>query len=281
MLRPVLATLGGIFAGVLVISLIQMLSHAMYPLPDGMDPENYEELAKHVQTLPLPAFLLVLLSWFSGCFVGTYLARLLAPERNLLPCLIVAALLLAATVVTLASLPHPLWMWPVALIGCPVFGFLGILLAAPKEYVIAETRRIKAPIEKVFRTLASVEHFSEAVEGIEKIEFLSESKYGAGTRFRETRIMNGREASTELEVTELVENDYVRIVSDAGGTLWDTVFKVDPKGEEVEMTMQMDVRPHDLFAKFLTPLILNMVGNAVASDMDAVKQHCEQGQADA
>ena len=88
--------------------------------------------------------------------------------------------------------------------------------------------------------------------------------------------MNGKQATTELEVTELVENDYVRIVSDAGGTLWDTVFKVKQQGEEVDMNMRMDVRPHNVAAKFITPLIMRFVSDAVGSDMDAVKKYCER-----
>ena len=78
----------------------------------------------------------------------------------------------------------------------------------------------------VFRTVAHVEQFSQAVPGILRVEFLSEVKSGVGARFRETRMMMGREASTELEVTEYVENERVRIVSEAGGALWDTVFTV-------------------------------------------------------
>ena len=34
------------------------------------------------------------------------------------------------------------------------------------------------------------------------------------------------EATTELEVTEYVENDHVRMVADSHGTIWDTVFSV-------------------------------------------------------
>ena len=105
---------------------------------------------------------------------------------------------------------------------------------------ITVTRVIEAPAGVVFRTVADIGHFSQAVPHIVKVEFLSELKSGVGTRFRETRLMNGREASTELEVTEHVENDHVRIVSDAGGAIWDTVFTVSPSGKGTELTMVME-----------------------------------------
>ena len=81
---------------------------------------------------------------------------------------------------------------------------------------ISTTRQIDAPIEKVFAAVSDVRNFSEAVPHIVKVEFLTDQKTGVGTRFRETRLMGGKEASTELEVTEYVENDRVRIVRAEG-----------------------------------------------------------------
>ncbi|KAB2847196.1 MAG: hypothetical protein F9K45_00175, partial [Melioribacteraceae bacterium] len=67
---------------------------------------------------------------------------------------------------------------------------------------ITVTKNINAPVEKVFNTVAHIEEFSKTVPHIVKVEFLTELKTGAGTRFRETRLMKGKEAATELEVTE-------------------------------------------------------------------------------
>jgi len=63
-------------------------------------------------------------------------------------------------------------------------------------------RTIKAPIELVFSRISDVHRFAEVSEDILEIEFLSEKTHGVGTRFRETRDMNGRRATTELEITE-------------------------------------------------------------------------------
>ena len=141
---------------------------------------------------------------------------------------------------------------------------------------VTVTRAIEAPADVVFRTVADIGRFSEAVPHIVNVEFLSELRSGVGTRFRETRVMNGREASTELEVTEYVENDHVRIVSEAGGTVWDTVFTVSPAADGTELTMVMDARPQTLSARLAVPLMLRMVKGAVAQDMDAVKAFCER-----
>ena len=139
------------------------------------------------------------------------------------------------------------------------------------------SRIIRAPIEKVFDTIAHIESFSKALPNIVSVEFLSEQRKGVGTRFRETRLMGKRKASTELEVTEYVENERIRLVSDQGGTIWDTVFTVQPAAEGVELKMVMDANAYRVLAKLLNPLIKGMIARFIEKDMDAVKTYCEQG----
>ena len=141
---------------------------------------------------------------------------------------------------------------------------------------VTVTRRIDAPADAVFRTVAHVEQFSQALPHVLRVEFLSEVKSGVGARFRETRMMMGREASTELEVTEYVENERVRIASEAGGALWDTVFTVAPDGEGTELKMVMDATPRTMSARMTLPLVIGAVRKAVEQDMDSVKAFCER-----
>ena len=140
---------------------------------------------------------------------------------------------------------------------------------------VTVTRRIDAPVDVVFRTVAHVEQFSQAVPHILRVEFLSEVKSGVGARFRETRLVMGSEASTELEVTEYVENERVRMVSEAGGALWDTVFTTAPDGEGTALDMVMDAQPRSENARTMLPFIIGVVRKAVEQDMDAVKTFCE------
>ena len=67
-------------------------------------------------------------------------------------------------------------------------------------YTTTATRTINGPIERVFETVSNVEKFSRAVPHITNVEFLTDEKTGVGARFRETRIMRGKEATTELTV---------------------------------------------------------------------------------
>jgi len=137
------------------------------------------------------------------------------------------------------------------------------------------SRLISAPLNQVFQTIADVRNFKVAVPHITDVQFLTDQQFGKGTRFVETREMKGRVEKVELEVTEYQENACVRLVSDAGGTIWETEFVVSQMPGGVELKMRMDILPHTLLAKVITPFIRGIVAKGVESDMDAVKTHCE------
>lgn len=141
---------------------------------------------------------------------------------------------------------------------------------------IAISKVIHAPPAFVFQTVADIMNFSEAVPEIKDVEFLSESRVGIGTKFRETRMMRGKEYKTVLEVTEYVNNDHVRMVADEGGTVWDSLFSVALRGESTQLNMRMDVRPYKLMSKIIAPLILGVVQRGVEENLDSIKVYCEE-----
>jgi uncharacterized membrane protein len=140
-------------------------------------------------------------------------------------------------------------------------------------------RVIAAPVEVVFNTVADIRQFSQAVPRIMKYEFLSQLKSGLGTRFRETSHMqSGQEVTTELEITEYVPNERVRMVADTHGTIWNSVFTVKSAGAQTELVLVMDAHPHTLLTRVMNPLIKSMVQKALAQDMNLVKAFCENGE---
>lgn len=141
--------------------------------------------------------------------------------------------------------------------------------------VIQVIRNMNAPLARVFECVADVRQFTEVLTHATGLEFLSEKHEGAGTRFRQTRVMNGKESTTELEITEYVENERVRMVSDAGGAIWDTLFTVVRDGESTILTTTLDARPYKLLPKLMYPFIEKMIRKAIEKDMDLVKAFCE------
>ena len=136
-------------------------------------------------------------------------------------------------------------------------------------------RSINAPVSTVFQAISDIEGFATIIPQITKIEFLSESQKGAGVRFRETRLMMGKENTETLEVTEYVENECIRIVSDTQGSIWDSVFRVKQVGDQTELTLVMEAKAYKLLAKIFNPLAKLFLKKAIAMDMDYIKAHCE------
>ncbi|MBD3373552.1 hypothetical protein GF406_00820 [candidate division KSB1 bacterium] len=142
---------------------------------------------------------------------------------------------------------------------------------------ITVSRTIRAPKDVVFRTVADATLFAKAVPHVTRIDYLSDIKTGVGTRFRETRKMGNRESITELRVTEYAENEYVRLVADSHGTVWDSVFTIEStKDQKTRLILTMKAKPQKLLPRLLTPLFKKTMTRALADDMDAIKLFCEK-----
>ncbi len=142
--------------------------------------------------------------------------------------------------------------------------------------MIETKRTIRAPREAVFEVSAHIEGYAEIIPEITEVEFLTEQRVGVGTRFRETRRAGRRAATTELAVTEYEPPTRVRLVADAGGTTWDTLFTYLTTREGTEIHLRMDVRPRTLLARLTTRFMTGFVVRGIESDLDAIKRHFER-----
>jgi carbon monoxide dehydrogenase subunit G len=137
------------------------------------------------------------------------------------------------------------------------------------------TRDIHAPIDAVFQTVADIRNFSKALPHVVGYEFLSESESGLETRFLETRVINCKEEMTELEITEYVSNERVRMVADSHGAIWDTLFTVAQVADATRLSLFMDARSYKIKARIMNAIFQGQIAKAVAKDIDLIKDYCE------
>ena len=130
MIRSVLVLLGGVVAAVLVVTVMDWVVASIYPFPPGTDLKNPESFRQAVAGLPAAAFLLLVAGWSLAAGVGSYLAARLATHARVIHGLIVALFVLVATIANLAKIPHPIWMWPAAVVLIPLAGLAAARLAA-------------------------------------------------------------------------------------------------------------------------------------------------------
>ena len=80
MIRKILAVVLGIVAGSVFNMAVVTLSQAVYPLPEGLDPHDFEAFKAHVEAngLPTGALIMVLVAHAGGSFVSGFVCGLIA-----------------------------------------------------------------------------------------------------------------------------------------------------------------------------------------------------------
>ncbi len=127
MLRRALGIAVGLAVAVFLVGVIEAISSYLYPLPPGIDYSDREAMGAAIATLPVGAFIVVLLAWTLAAWSGACTA--VRVGRHAALGLIVGIVLLTAAVANMLAVPHPAWMWAAAVIAIPAATFAGMRMA--------------------------------------------------------------------------------------------------------------------------------------------------------
>lgn len=120
MLKNVLAVISGIVVSVFVVIGMDMLSHSFYGHADPEIINTPQKFAEYVQTLPIGAFIILILGHFLAALFGSIITLVLSSKNRLLIWFPVGILLLSV-ILNLALIPHPLWFM-IADVIAPILG---------------------------------------------------------------------------------------------------------------------------------------------------------------
>lgn len=123
MLRSVISVVAGVIIAAILILVVEMVGHAIYPPPPGLDITDPQAIAK----VPLAAKVAVVIAWFIGTFGGGVAASLIS-KRWAPAAWVVAVTILLLAGVTMMQFPHPFWMMIGALAATGGGGFLAVRL---------------------------------------------------------------------------------------------------------------------------------------------------------
>ena len=129
-LRSIFGVIIGLFVAILIISLVDYLSHVLFPLPAGVNPTDADQLRAAVGQIPVTAFLLMILGWGVGSFLGAWLAGRIAGRNPLIHGLVVTVILMITGIANMIMLPHPIWVWALGILAFLGCGYLGAKLSA-------------------------------------------------------------------------------------------------------------------------------------------------------
>lgn len=122
--RFILAAFVGTIVAFVIIAGIEMISHELYPLPDGMDPTDQESLAAHMQNVPSGALIMVVLAHALGMLAGIWVSAKIARVTKI-PSNLVIVFVSLATLANLFLIPHPTWFMAADLIGITIAAIIG------------------------------------------------------------------------------------------------------------------------------------------------------------
>jgi hypothetical protein len=129
--------LGAIAGGAFNMAIIK-LSSMIFPLPEGATITDSEAIKTWVQSLPLPAFLLILLAHAGGALVGGFVAALIARRAHVILGAIIGGLFLLGGIANVISIPAPIWFVVADLVLYLPAGILGAKLA-PRRTAVSPT----------------------------------------------------------------------------------------------------------------------------------------------
>lgn len=126
LLRSFLAILGGLIIGSVVNIGLIMISSGIIPPPAGADVTTTEGLKQSMHLFEPKHFLFPFLAHSLGTFAGAYAASRIANKNHFKLSLVVSIFFLIGGIVSVATLPSPLWfsITDIVLAYLP-FGWLG------------------------------------------------------------------------------------------------------------------------------------------------------------
>lgn len=147
------------------------------------------------------------------------------------------------------------------------------------------SREIAARPDRVWNIITDVERSPDVLSGVVSVERLDDlDAFGVGTRWRETRVMFGKQATEEMEVTAVDDGHRYTVTADSSGTTYTSVLVVEPLPDErCRLVMTFSAAPGGRVAKVLAATVgrvfLGATRRMLQQDVDDIAMHAEGGTA--
>lgn len=141
---------------------------------------------------------------------------------------------------------------------------------------------IRAPQEEVFDLFTDLEHLAQHVQAITLVKVLTDGAIGIGTRFEETRVMFGKEASETMEVTAFERPNRLVEEAHSGGMHYTSVWTFTESGGTTTVTIAFEGVAQTFAGKVLGlvfSFMKNSMKKAFEADVNDLKKVAESAPA--
>ena len=146
---------------------------------------------------------------------------------------------------------------------------------------ISCSTQVNAPKEKVWDIITNIEKAADHISGIKSVEVLEKPEAGViGLKWREVRVMFGKEAEETIWITEAVENAYYQTRAESHGAIYISKMAVDEQNGVSTLTMSFDGQAQTAGAKIMSALMGWMFKKgtikAIEQDLADIKAKAEE-----
>ncbi|GGX80500.1 SRPBCC family protein [Streptomyces fructofermentans] len=140
-----------------------------------------------------------------------------------------------------------------------------------RRSVVVE-RRVAATRGAVWEAITDLAGMQDVLSGVLKVEVLTDGAFGAGTRWRETRRMFGKDATEEMWVTLSEPTERYVVEAESHGSRYRSEWELRAEGPATTtIRMTFSAVPTGgaagLLAKIMAPLGEKAVAKAIAKDL--------------
>ena len=137
MFKNILSVILGLAASSFIIFASEVIGHIIYPPPAGLDINDMDAVKAFSASAPLIVFILVIVAYAIGSFVGGLIAASIASQNKMTKSITVGGILMGLGAYNLLMIPHPIWTIVISIflfIPCSyVGGILGIKISSKKN----------------------------------------------------------------------------------------------------------------------------------------------------
>lgn len=142
--------------------------------------------------------------------------------------------------------------------------------------------KIKGTKEAVWQAITDIEHSIDWIAGIQKVEVLENPEESfIGFKWRETRIMFGKEATEVMWVTDAETNKGYRTRAESHGAIYISSFNIEEQNEECSLTMGFESEAVSIGGKLMDTFFGRMMKKStekeLMKDLVDIKAFVEKG----
>ena len=143
---------------------------------------------------------------------------------------------------------------------------------------------VEAPPDAAFSAAIDISNWPRFISGVQSVELLTPGPVAAGTRFRETRSMFGRQASEDMTLAQIEPPRRFLLTAFNHGTAYRAEHLFAPEAAGTRMTLVFDGQPAALLARLFAPLgwlFRGTIKRQLELDLADLKREAERRQREA